>query len=158
MRLIRLAVLLALVLMPTSAELAAQSKPSAAAIAGCYRLILDTWSPPLRAQDWPASQTPPSEFQLDTTIVSLWLPRDTVWAVQPTVLVSRSRMPASWRYVGTDSVAIVWSTGFTGVDLRLQIVRDTLRGQARTFHDAHVEGEPPDPRTSAVAVRSRCAP
>ena len=141
---IRLAVLLALVLMPRSAELAAQSKPSAATIAGCYRLALGTWSPPLRAQDW----MPPSEFQLDTTIVSLWLPKDTVWTVQPTVLMPRSRMPASWRYVGTDSVAIVWSTGFTGVHLRLQIVRDTLRGQATTFKDAHI-----DMRRSRIARR-----
>jgi hypothetical protein len=138
-------------------ESAAQSRSLPSAIAGCYRLEVGTWSPPLRAQDWPASQTPPQRFQLDTNVVSLWLPKDTVWAVRPRSLVSRDRMPATWRYISADSVAMVWSTGFTGVYLRLRIVGDTLRGLATTFHDAHTDGEPPDPRTSVVAVRDSCA-
>jgi hypothetical protein len=139
------------------AESVAQARPDPAVVAGCYRLTLGAWSPPLRAQDWPASQTPPQRFELDTTALPLWLPKDTVWAVRPASLVPRARMPATWRYISSDSIAIVWSTGFTGVHLGLRIVRDTLQGLATTFHDAHIEGEPPDPRASAVAVRDSCA-
>jgi hypothetical protein len=127
-------------------------------MAGCYRLTLGTWSPPLRSQDWPASQTPPQRFELEATIVKLWLPKDTVWVVRPSSLVARDRMPANWRYISADSIAVVWSTGFTGVFLRLRVVGDTLRGEATTFHDAHIEGEPPDPRAPVVAVRDTCAP
>ena len=141
---------------PGALEFPAQARQSPSVLAGCYRHTVGAWTPPLRAQDWPASQTPPPEFELDPTIVSGWPSADTVWTVRPAALVSRRHIPASWRYVRPDSVNIVWSTGFTGVYLRLRIVGDTLRGQATTFRDAHIKGEPPDPRASVVAVRHTC--
>jgi hypothetical protein len=51
----------------------------------------------------------------------------------------------------------VWTNGFVGVQLRLIGRGDTLLGRARTLHDAHRAGEPPDPEASVIAVRVSCA-
>jgi hypothetical protein len=146
--------------LPVCAEQAiTQPRPGGAPVtmAGCYALTLGPWTPPLRAREWPASQTPPAEFELDTAIVPRLSGRDTARAVRPaTLVVTRGLYPATWRVVTAGDISVVWSTGFTGVKLRLRVTGDTLRGDATTFHDAHWAGEPPDPQASVVAVRRRC--
>jgi hypothetical protein len=147
----RFVVGLFLIAAPWANEVHGQTRQPPRAMAGCYQATLGHWSSPLHIDHW----VPPSTFQLDTTVLSLWLPRDTAWAVQPK-LVHRDRLPASWRYTAPDSVVISWSTGFSGVQLRLRVTGDTLRGEAITRDDKHIVGEPPDPRAPVNAIRVPC--
>jgi hypothetical protein len=48
--------------------------------------------------------------------------------------------PGWWRQAG-DSVVVVWSTGFSGLDMRLHVLGDTLEGIASTFWDFPREGQ-----------------
>jgi hypothetical protein len=61
-------------------------------------------------------------------------------------------MAASWT-MSNDSIRVIWSTGFTGVTLRLVVHGDSLVGVAATFHDNVTPREPTAP---VVAVRSAC--
>lgn len=126
-------------------------------VAGCYRLTLSP-SPGWRAQ---ASQTPPERFRLDSMMRRDSLPHvlrsELHLGVEPRVLESRSLMEASWHLIGRDSIQVAWSTGFSGVILRLRIQPDELVGRARTFVDLiPPPGAPPEPDASVVARRVSC--
>ena len=57
--------------------------------------------------------------------------------------------PGYWTPIrGTDSVSIVWTTGFSGLTMKLAVARDTLHGVAQTFWDF-----PRPPQTSQVTGR-----
>jgi hypothetical protein len=149
-----LALVLILGLASVPNEVFAQARRSSSHVAGCYQLTLGEWSRPL---DNVPTIIPPQQLQLDTAVLPHLLPRDTLWSVRPSMIPSRGRLPtSSWRYVGSDSVAIVWSTGFTGVQLRLGIFGDTLRGEAIAFDDKQIQGEPPDPRATVQGRRTQC--
>ena len=140
-------------------KLHAQQPAESAAVhrlSGCYRITLGSWSGPLPATGMPAAHTPPAHFRLDTVAVQGRFASG--YVVEPHALARQRRgvRPASWRPLGGDSLSVVWSTGFVGVTLRLVARGDTLVGRARTLHDAHAAGEPPDPEASVTAVRVRC--
>jgi hypothetical protein len=119
-------------------------------LAGCYVLTLGSWSGPLPKNDAPAAYTPPTRFRLDTLAT-----RQGGHAVEPMNLVPSARPLTSWRPIASDSVRIVWSTGFGGVALQLRVVGDTLRGRATPFTDTPTGREP---RASILAIRTGCAP
>ena len=77
------------------------------------------------------------------------------FAVAPARVSALGEWPAGWAVAG-DSVDLGWSTGYTGVRLRLGVRGDTLVGRAVTFRDVHHPGEPPAPAAPARAVRTRC--
>lgn len=135
----------------------AQSSAGSASVrqlSGCYRLTLGAWSGTLPVTGMPQARTPPPCFRLDTAVA----PKNAAWfSVEPATLVELSRMPAAWKPVLGDSLAIFWSTGFVGVRLRLAVRGDSLLGTAETFHDAHFQGEPPDPSAAAIVVREPCS-
>lgn len=139
-----------------ASDLAAQAPSQSSTASGCYRLMLGRWSGALPPTGIPEAHTPPQHFRLDS------IPSGRVgagtYAVEPSKLWARSRMEAGWQPLSGDSLSIVWSTGFVGVVLRLELRSDTLRGRATSFHDAHVIGEPPDPWASVLAIREACPP
>jgi hypothetical protein len=55
---------------------------------------------------------------------------------------------AGWHLVGDDSLVVSWSTGFTGLELRLGLAPDTLGGVAEAFHDRCLRCEPTAPVTA----------
>jgi hypothetical protein len=120
--------------------------------AGCYRLSIGVWSH--APQLSPAQITPPPVFRLDTAAV----PNRTaaLYAVHPPRLTTREGPNAVWQRVGSDSIRIVWSDGFVGVQLHLEVRQGALVGFAQTLRDAHFVGEPPDPVADVNAVRTAC--
>lgn len=138
------------------------SMASVRRFAGCYRLTRGAWSGALPPTGLRGAHEPPARFVLDS--VRLSAPFDARfgarfgarYAVRPRALWSGARMPASWQPLGGDTATIVWSTGHVGVRLLVGREGDRLVGIARTFHDAHVHGEPPDPTAAVVAVRISC--
>jgi hypothetical protein len=151
---LHISVLVRLLTLPVLGTSAVAQVQSPANLAGCYSLTLGTWSPPLRHAS--ASQTPPRHLRLDTVPAVRSRPQDSLWAVHPSTLVARGRWPASWRLRAADSALVVWSTGFSGVRLHLRIFGDSLRGEAATFSDARIIGDPPEPRASVDLVRETC--
>lgn len=146
--------------MPSSSA-SAQSSDSSALIrrlAGCYVLTL---SPSPR---WTASpsQTPPEHFRLESTMRADSLPRvrpsSLHLGVMPRTLESNSLMEASWQLSMGDSVIVAWSTGFSGVVLRLSVQGDSLVGTAHTFIDLPPPPGVVEPTASIVARRVSCAP
>lgn len=127
--------------------------PRVCALAGCYQLSVGPWrGAPPGGPNLP-SQQPPTRARLDT----LALPQpfqDDGFVVEPVRVSPYGHWPAGWSVAG-DTVRLWWSTGFTGVSLRLGAHGDTLTGRAVTFHDAHRIGEPPDPEAPVRAVRIR---
>ena len=123
-------------------------------VAGCYRLTVTDAVSWLSSSRVPESRRPPAQFALDHV-----QPRErgsTRFAVRPVWLSGRDGMPAAWELVGSDSVSVIWSTGWAGVMLRLQVVGDSLRGTARPFDDTYAVGDPPDPEAGVLAIRTTC--
>jgi hypothetical protein len=121
--------LLTLVLLP--AALAAQRPLSPRAVAGCYALVLDPWTPALPDTRYP---TPPARIVLDT------LPAEGRGAFRVRPAPGTPPGPhgsASWAPLpaSSDSLRILWSTGARGVEVRLRAAGGTLRGRAVAFTD-----------------------
>lgn len=136
----------------SSSVLAAQT--SAARIerhAGCYDLTLGSWkNAPISSNSAPHKA--PAHFRLDTTpIKQAGFQR---YAVEPALPFS-GRMAASWM-IRDDSIELFWSTGYSGIQLRLAMYGDSLAGVATAFHDSHPANEPPDPSATATARRVAC--
>src|SRR6476661_6674895 len=73
---------------------------------GCYRLELGPWSRSSADQN----QTPPTTFQLDTAHLQEPPDRLGLRKVLPLKLdASGHEMRSRWRFVGSDSVYVVWS-------------------------------------------------
>ncbi len=62
-------------------------------------------------------------------------------------------MTPGWRLRASDTVSVLWSSGFAGVSLTLVVQSDTLRGVARAFHD--VIG-PVQPTAEVILARFSC--
>ncbi len=130
--------------------LTAQSTPSIASVAGCYTITLGEWSGPFPSGSADYHQ-PPATFRLDSTLRASRQGYYTVTSAPLTPAIRR--LVPGWRLRGADTVSLHWSTGFAGVNLRLAVRGDTLRGTARAFQD--VIG-PTQPTANAVAIRISC--
>jgi hypothetical protein len=99
-------------------------------IEGCYDIVLGQW-------DRPADDVPPLPLRValrpDTGSHVLESGRRLVRAL-PDSSSSFFRW-SWWEPVGVDSVALVFSTGFTGVHMRLRRTGGGATGEARTFVD-----------------------
>lgn len=61
--------------------------------------------------------------------------------------------PGFWTPIrGTDSLSIVWTTGFSGLTMKLAVTRDTLRGVAETFWDF----PRPEQTSQVTGIRTLC--
>ena len=104
----------------------------------CFDLALAPWSPNLGLQGDTIFSTPPMTVRF-TRIKNSWFASDDElsFRVAPANGAPMSvHGPGFWTPVaGKDSVSIVWSTGFSGLSMKLAVAADVLRGEAETFWD-----------------------
>jgi hypothetical protein len=147
-------VVLTCALLGSARTLSAQtaSRPTPAALLGCYALTLGPWQQ--QYAEGPAQwQTIPGVFRLDSALLA----SPPGWRrLSPTTpfYSSRRGIGPAWRVGPTDSVESFWSTGFVSTGLKLGVRGDTLLGKATASTD--VRGGAPDPTATARAVRVAC--
>jgi hypothetical protein len=123
-------------------------------IEGCYALELGEWNPPRQPGDEPF-QTPPAVFELLDSLGTEAF-EEGQRLVRPRIEPGDFRGGnASWRWLGEDSIRVVWTTGFVMVDLELGLGTGRLEGVATARTDAVVPGAA-WPTTSATATRTTC--
>ena len=116
-------------------------------LVGCYSLEVNPWELPLSPY-----QRPPERIQLSDEIGKGPLAR---WRhVARPVIPYGDTLRAFWERVGSDSVRVTWTDGFSSVQLDLQIGADSLHGTVSVFTDKL--GAPPMPQAEAVARRTTC--
>lgn len=120
-------------------------------LVGCYSLEIGPWDPPLHPGNAP-SQIPPERIHLsDETGQG---PLDRWRTIVRPVLPYGDTPSAYWERAGSDSVQVIWTNGFSGVQLHLRIGSDSLHGTARMSSDKL--GGLPDPQAEVVARRTPC--
>ena len=117
-------------------------------VLGCYDLYLGTWAPNDPGGD-SIYYAPPTRVLLtaDSGAGLGHTPRGYALLAAPSAMPSLHQY--SWWTFSGDSILMHWSSGFSGVNLRLA-GGDTLRGVARTFSDVV-----PGPRFTAEVVAPR---
>jgi hypothetical protein len=129
------------------ATVVAQALAPSQLAGACYDILMGPWRQPtdqLRADS--IFIAPPSRVRFDTAR-SERQPDRFVLSTPLGALPSVHRM-AYWWPLGSDSVALVWSTGYSGLRMRLGGEPAELRGEARAFWDF-----PRDPLTAGVTAR-----
>ena len=152
--------------------LRAQVPTLVTAMLGCYRLTIGAsadpavlapgvfrldvvrpvdWLPMLRRIDAASASQSPNHPAFDTaTAFGAWrhaLP-------DPWVRSAQHLWGTAWRVIGTDTLEVKWSDGYTAIDLKLRMSEDTLRGAVHTGSDQVGH----DRTESARAWRSSCPP
>jgi hypothetical protein len=118
----------------------------------CYDLSLGPWRPTQLLSEDSIYIAPPSRVRFDSSRTERW-PDRLVLVTAPGGYPSVHRY-AFWRPVGSDSVELLWSTGYSGLRMTLGGRPSELRGEARAFWDF-----PRDPLTADVAARRvQCDP
>jgi hypothetical protein len=119
---------------------------AAVPFAGCYELQLGRW--------WPWSMGDDTKFVTPPQHIELRLQRGTELFERNGLLIraippSASRRSSFWLLQGRDGVDLIWTSGFSGVSLRLKKHEKELRGWAHAFFDsprpphlAHVRARP----------------
>jgi HEAT repeat protein len=108
----------------------------------CFRLALSPWQEPLALGEDTVFTTLPAFVRFSTVKYE----RRTVdespsLRVEPALGHSYSiHGPGAW-LPQADSSEVIWSTGFSGVTMKLGVVNDSLRGVARTFWDFPRDGQ-----------------
>lgn len=125
---------------------------TAADLAGCYEAILGPWD---RTPDQDRVLTPPATIRLDTVEFIRGDGYVVLRAVPDIHFGGPRSHRVSWSLYGdADSIAIVWSSGYTGLALTLsRLTRNGGRGTAVAFHD-NFKG--PDPRAPVRLRRKPC--
>jgi hypothetical protein len=121
--------------------------------ARCYHLELGEWNlPPAE----PLARRLPSWIILDSLRFGdrgkIVLSAEEAEQRQHAIPFDSNR-PTGWRYRGADSLVVLWSSGFSGVEMRFGMAADTLLGYAEVFSD--VPGTP-RPRTTVTASPFEC--
>ena len=99
----------------------------------CYDLSIGPWRPAERLRQDSIYIAPPSRVRFDTARAERWADHF-VLLTAPGAVPSVHRF-ALWRPVGSDSVELIWSTGFSGLRMTLGGQPAELRGEARAFWD-----------------------
>ena len=121
-------------------------------VQGCWALTRGPWWPPLPIGEDSIFSALPRRIELQNRRGTGVFEKEG-WLVRPA-----SGQPSSvhtYSYfapLGQDTVEIVWTTGFSGLTMRLGVTRDTLRGVAETFWDF----PRPTQTTKVVLTRVQC--
>ncbi len=104
-------------------------------IQGCYELTVSAWRPNLHLGEDEVFVTPPHRIQLFSEKGSQGF--ETVgYVVRPAPGVEPSIHRGSfWSPKSSQSIEIVWTTGFSGLVMALRIEGTDLRGVAQSFWD-----------------------
>jgi hypothetical protein len=104
-------------------------------VQGCYQLDMTPWTPDLKLGEDAKFVTPPKRIRLS-------LERGTKgFETEGFILRPASGEKPSihgssyWKPDRSDSIILVWTTGFSGLGIRLHLEDGKLRGLARTFWD-----------------------
>ena len=119
----------------------------------CYDVTLEGWNRPIGGDS--VIFTPPPRILLDSVRSADLVLGAGELRVRPAPASPPSRHRfAAWMPVGADSVRMLWSTGFAGVQIRAARTPDGFRGRAESHID--VMGTPPY-TADAIGVRVDCA-
>jgi hypothetical protein len=104
-------------------------------IQGCYELTLSAWRPNLNLGEDAVFVTPPHRIQLFAERGTQgWESEGFVVKPAPGLAPSIHR-GSYWSPKNSQSIEIVWTTGFSGLAMILKIEGTDLRGEARSFWD-----------------------
>jgi len=104
-------------------------------VVGCWQVSIGRWEPNMSIGEDTIFSWPPRSIELQAVKGTRTF-EDHGWLVRPAPGVRPSVHDFSFFETrGSDSIDVVWTTGFSGLTMRLGRVGDTLRGQARTFWD-----------------------
>lgn len=107
---------------------------SAEAIQGCYEIGKLDWHPPFKGDDV-VFITPPERIQILAERGTQGPEKDQ-YLVRPAPGFPKTIHHYSyWRPTGSHSLEIVWSTGLSGLTMRVKLDRDALKGKAKPFWD-----------------------
>ncbi len=105
------------------------------AVQGCYEFETLIWRPDLRLGEDKEFITPPPRIQIFAEHGTVGFEQDG-YLLRPAPGVPRSIHRGSyWVPKGPNTIEAVWTTGFSGLFMRLSIEGETLRGKATTFWD-----------------------
>jgi len=157
---------------PGAARRAQPCPPNAAAITiytprdveGCWLLTGEEGKPPYKQAFFSA----PIRLAMENAArLPAWARRDrTVYPVQPlahipdSMAIDTALVTSYWSFAAPDSVSIVRSTGFTGLDMSFRVRGDSLVGMGRGFTDVIKMSmdTAPDPVTLIRGRRVPCPP
>jgi len=135
---VRAAFLLVLLVACTnsSPERAASSAGSSDAWPRCFELQVGAWTP-RPGQQLDVTHAPPAVVQLDTLeAVGAGGPgRRRLSPNAPTLSRAGRGIPPSWTRLASDSLELLWSSGYDGVFVTLAERGDSVSGRARAFTD-----------------------
>ncbi len=104
-------------------------------VVGCWELRMGAWRPALMLGPDERIVTPPSRILIDSTIGTRPYERRNL-LLRPAPGATPSVHRYSWWNMGrADSIQLRWTTGFSGVNMSLDHLGDTLRGVAQTTWD-----------------------
>ena len=104
------------------------------AVQGCYEIGKLAWHPKFEGEDL-VFIAPPERIQILAERGAQGHEKDE-YLVRPAPGFPKSIHRYSfWRPTGSHSLEIVWTTGLSGLTMRLKLDRDTLKGKAKPFWD-----------------------
>jgi hypothetical protein len=104
-------------------------------IQGCYDLGTLSWKPDLKLGEDETFITPPQRIQILAERGSVGFEKNG-YLVRPAPGFSKSIHRASyWESPGPRTIEIVFTTGFSGLSMKLKVEGETLRGEAKTHWD-----------------------
>lgn len=105
------------------------------AIQGCYELGALSWKPDVKLGEDEVFITPPQRIQLMVEPGSVGSEKNG-YLVRPAPGLPKSIYRASyWQSTGPRTIQIVFTTGFSGLSMNLELEGETLRGEAKTHWD-----------------------
>ena len=105
------------------------------AIQGCYELGALSWKPALKLGEDEVFITPPQRIQLLAEPGSVGFEKNG-YLVRPAPGFPKSIHRASyWESTGPRTIEVVFTTGFSGLLMKLKVEGETLRGEAKTHWD-----------------------
>lgn len=109
-------------------------------VQGCYELGILQWRPGMPGED-AVFMTPPRRIQLLAEPGTQGWEKDH-YPVRPAPGFPASIHRASfWTPTGSNTIEIVWTTGFSGVTMKLKLEGETLKGKAKAFWDFPRSGQ-----------------
>lgn len=134
----------------------AKDSTAVAGFAGCYELAIGRWIPPyMPGHD--DHRHLPRRIHLDTIRSPAPFERYSLQMRPESFIYDSSRRSTQWLPTSPEAVQLTWSTGFSGVSMRLRRAGNELRGTALASTDFSFGPLDRAPRASVTARRIECA-
>jgi hypothetical protein len=110
-------------------------------IQGCYELGVLNWKPDLKLGEDSVFITPPPRIQISAERGSIGFEKNGYIVRAAPGLPKSIYRDSYWEPAGSKSIEIVFSTGTSGLTMRLRLDGETLRGKAKTHWDFRRRGQ-----------------